>query len=245
MNDMTFSGAGGAAPARMTSLEMAELTGKRHDNVRRTIEALVEKGVIARPQIEEVPEKGGNGRTYTTQVYVFEGEQGKRDSYIVVAQLSPEFTARLVDRWQELEAKKHVDPIAALSDPATMRALLLGYTERVLALENKVQDDAPKVAFADQVTVSAGSVSIAQAAKILGTGRNRLMAKLREWHWVTRLGEPYQEKINAGLLDVKIGSWEHPEKGLQRSVTALITGKGLRKLWSLFFPDADPTYSLN
>ena len=27
---------------------------------------------------------------------------GKRDSYIVVAQLSPEFTARLVDRWQEL-----------------------------------------------------------------------------------------------------------------------------------------------
>lgn len=28
---------------------------------------------------------------------------GKRDSYVVVAQLSPEFTARLVDRWQELE----------------------------------------------------------------------------------------------------------------------------------------------
>lgn len=36
--------------------------------------------------------------------YVFSGEQGKRDSIIVVAQLSPEFTARLVDRWQELEA---------------------------------------------------------------------------------------------------------------------------------------------
>jgi hypothetical protein len=28
---------------------------------------------------------------------------GKRDSYTVVAQLSPEFTARLVDCWQELE----------------------------------------------------------------------------------------------------------------------------------------------
>ena len=37
--------------------------------------------------------------------YVFSGEQGKRDSIIVVAQLSPEFTARLVDRWQELEAQ--------------------------------------------------------------------------------------------------------------------------------------------
>jgi phage regulator Rha-like protein len=29
----------------------------------------------------------------------------KRDSYVVVAQLCPEFTARLVDRWQELEAQ--------------------------------------------------------------------------------------------------------------------------------------------
>ena len=31
--------------------------------------------------------------------YIFSGEQGKRDSIVVVAQLSPEFTARLVDRW--------------------------------------------------------------------------------------------------------------------------------------------------
>ncbi|APF00651.1 hypothetical protein BG030_22860 [Pseudomonas putida] len=38
-------------------------------------------------------------------MYVFEGEKGKRDSIIVVAQNSPEFTARLVDRWQELEQK--------------------------------------------------------------------------------------------------------------------------------------------
>ncbi len=38
-----------------------------------------------------------------SQAYIFEGEQGKRDSIIVVAQLSPEFTARLVDRWRELE----------------------------------------------------------------------------------------------------------------------------------------------
>ncbi len=29
----------------------------------------------------------------------------KRDSLIVVAQLCPEFTARIVDRWQELEAQ--------------------------------------------------------------------------------------------------------------------------------------------
>lgn len=36
----------------------------------------------------------------------FESEEGKRDSIIVVAQLSPEFTARLVDRWKELEEER-------------------------------------------------------------------------------------------------------------------------------------------
>jgi hypothetical protein len=39
------------------------------------------------------------GRYRVTSVY----RLGKRDSYVVVAQLCPEFTAKLVDRWQELE----------------------------------------------------------------------------------------------------------------------------------------------
>ena len=34
---------------------------------------------------------------------MFSGEKGKRDSLIVVAQLSPEFTGAIVDRWIELE----------------------------------------------------------------------------------------------------------------------------------------------
>ena len=37
----------------MTSREIAELTGKRHDNVKRTIETLAERGVFDIPQIEE------------------------------------------------------------------------------------------------------------------------------------------------------------------------------------------------
>lgn len=88
----------------MTSLEMAELVEKRHDNVKRTIEMLVKSSVIVQPQIEDEQSTDKMGRTRTTQVYVFTGEQGKRDSIIVVAQLCPEFTARLVDR-QELEAQ--------------------------------------------------------------------------------------------------------------------------------------------
>lgn len=75
----------------------------RHDNVKRTIETLARKQVIQLPQIEDCGRINGLGLRQSFRAYVFEGEQGKRDSIIVVAQLCPMFTARLVDRWQELE----------------------------------------------------------------------------------------------------------------------------------------------
>ena len=74
----------------MTSQEIADLVEKRHDNVKRAIETLADRGVIVHPQIEDVPGTDAIGRPRSTQVYVFTGEQGKRDSIIVVAQLSPE-----------------------------------------------------------------------------------------------------------------------------------------------------------
>ncbi|WP_340610828.1 phage antirepressor KilAC domain-containing protein [Xenorhabdus bharatensis] len=103
-------------------------------------------------------------------------------------------------------------------------------------LEHQIFEDAPKVGFHDQVSASHGALSMAQAAKILGTGRTRLFAFLRQIGWITRRNEPYQEKIQSGLMDVKLGSWEHPERGIQECVTSLITGKGLtqlQRLWAL------------
>lgn len=93
----------------MSSREIAELCDKRHDNVKRTIETLADRGVIILPQIEEVKNHLGQS--------IGEYLLSKRDSYVVVAQLSPEFTARLVDRWQALKAQPplptFVDPVAA------------------------------------------------------------------------------------------------------------------------------------
>jgi len=87
----------------MSSREIAELVEKRHDNVKRTIETLAERDAIRLPQIEETEEINNLGLPRKIKEYVFKGEQGKIDSCIVVAQLSPEFTARIVNRWFELE----------------------------------------------------------------------------------------------------------------------------------------------
>ena len=100
-------------------------------------------------------------------------------------------------------------------------------------LKRLTEEQAPKVAFAEKVEVTPDAISVAQAAKTIGTGRKRLFALMRQAGWVTRKNEPYQSKIEAGLLDVKLSSWDHPEQGLQRCVTTLITGKGLVKLQEL------------
>ena len=73
---------------------MAELTGKRHDSVKRTIETLVARGVIESPQSVGIKTATKTGVEYRV---------GKRDSYVIVAQLSPEFTTKVIDRLRELE----------------------------------------------------------------------------------------------------------------------------------------------
>ncbi len=73
----------------MTSRELAALAEKRHDNVMRVCRDLRDTGVC--PQIEETPYiEPANGQTY------MECRLNQRDSYVAMARLSPEFTARLV-----------------------------------------------------------------------------------------------------------------------------------------------------
>lgn len=89
--------------ASITSLDIANLLENRHSDTKRSIERLANRGTIQLPPMANRGFINSLGLKNKTSVYVFSGEQGKRDSIIVVAQLSPEFTAALVDRWKELE----------------------------------------------------------------------------------------------------------------------------------------------
>lgn len=124
--------------ARMSSREIAEVTQKRHDNVWRTIESLHSKGLIGLPQFEEVPNPGP-GPLCIKQYLI-----GKRDSFVVVAQLSPEFTAALVDRWQQLEAQVAKPIPADLSKLEILQMALESEKARVL-LTVQVEAQATKI----------------------------------------------------------------------------------------------------
>ena len=189
----------GNSEQSMTSLEIAELCQKRHDNVKRTIESLVNANIISNPQIEDGI-KSANG--VIPKVYVFTGEKGKRDSIIVVAQLCPEFTARLVDRWAELEGKNR-----ELTKMEILQ-MALESEQQKLVLQQQLEIQAPKVAFVDKYVAGNGNKTFRQVAKLLQIKEykfreflesNRIMYKLNgEW-------TAYQNHVDAKRFHVKTG----------------------------------------
>ena len=137
------------------------------------------------------------------------------------------FKKRLVKAFYELAQSKAIP--ADLSRMDILQMAIESEKEKLL-LKSEVEALKPKADFYDKVVEAPDAISVGDAAKVLGTGRRRLFTKLRTMGWVTRKNQPYQTKIEQGLLHVKLGNWEHPDHGLQQSVTTLITGKGMVKL---------------
>lgn len=194
----------------MTSREIAELVGSRHDKVKQSIERLTNRKdadgnpapVIDLPPMGEYLDTLGRPAAH----YVFTGEKGKRDSYVVVAQLSPGFTAKLVDRWQELEARQ-APPI-----PQTYAAALLEAGRLAQLAERQAEQlelAAPKVAFVDKyVTADSGSKGFRQVAKLLNANEKDFRAFLSDSKIMYKLGGewmPYQCHADAGRFEVKGG----------------------------------------
>lgn len=184
----------------MTSREIADLVESRHDNVKRTIERLADSGVIQLPPLEDV--KNGQGQAVT------EYHIGKRDSYVIVAQLSPAFTGRLVDRWQELEKLVAAPPVPA--ELSRMDLILMAMeTERErLALAEQLVAAAPAIEFVDRYVDATGLVGFRQACKILKIKENTFREFLLEKGIAYRLGRelaPRAEHLKAGRFEVKAG----------------------------------------
>lgn len=150
MNTAIFNG-----KASMTSVEIAELVGSRPDSVKRTIETLAKKRIIQFPQTVEIENKQSLGPRRFSSAYVFEGEQGKRDSIIVVAQLCPEFTARLVDRWRELEEQIR-KPMSEIEMVAAMALEAVRQQKRITQVEEKVSHVAETVEQIKKGTIREG-----------------------------------------------------------------------------------------
>lgn len=228
MNELIKTG----AALTMSSREIAELVESRHDNVKTTIERLAARGVIKLPATQEV--KNHLGQT------VSEYHVGKRDSYVIVAQLSPEFTARLVDRWQELE-----DGTAALPKtlPEALR-LAADLADKKARAEAALAIAAPKAEALDRIaTYSDGSFCLRDAAKNLQIQEKKLIQVMQAKHWIYRrpMGSSwlaYADKLQDGYMEHKVTTGDKGDGTQWTHTQARVTAKGMARLAELLAKDA-------
>lgn len=196
----------------MSSREIADLVESRHDSVKRTIERLQDKGLIQLTPMVEV--KNHLGQVVTEYQLI------KRDTYVVVAQLSPEFTARLVDRWQELENQQMPQIPQTLSEALRLAADQAEQIERQNLL---LEQQRPKVEFVQRYVEAGTTKSLRETAKILKVPERAMIDCLVGDGLLFRQSGnllPYQKYHVKGLFDVKTGTTEYVHNYTQTRVTS-------------------------
>lgn len=183
----------------MTSREIADLVELRHDNVCRTIQNLAAESIIRLPQIEEVK----NDQNQTVKQYRI----GKRDTFVIVARLSPAFTARLVDRWQELEAQQAPSFRVPQSMSEALR-LAADLSDKVIEQAKQIEAAAPAVAFVEQYADANTTKGFRQVCKMLNANENDFRTFLKARSIMYKLGGEwvaYSQHIDAGRFIVRQG----------------------------------------
>ncbi|WP_273782990.1 phage regulatory protein/antirepressor Ant [Bartonella sp. ML69XJBT] len=212
----------------MSSREIAELCGKRHDNVMRDIKNILlelydEKDIL---KFEGIFFDSMN-RQKTEYLLP------KRECLILVSGYSIALRAKIVDRWQELEKK--TDLASALENPLTVKKLLLESINQLETLKNEVNTLKPKAIALDGLKRSDGLFGIIDAAKILEVRPKDLSDYLRRYGWVYKRVPsgpllPYQDKIQKGLMDCTTITIQKND-GTEKTVPSTkITTKGLALL---------------
>lgn len=86
---------------------------------------------------------------------------------------------------------------------------------------------APKADFYEAVAASRGSQSFRDAAKVFGTGQNRLFAQLRNEGILMEDNRPYQQYVDAGYFVVVERTFTDWAGNQHLTTQTRITGKGL------------------
>lgn len=224
MTTLTIPTVGGTAT--MSSREIADLTGKEHRNVMRDIrQMLVElHGVDRVLNFEQTVERPNPSGGTAIKSVVF--SLPKRETLILVSGYSVELRARIIDRWQELEAQATPAPVD-LSNPAALRTLLLGYVDTVIALKAEVAEMTPKAEFADAVADASNCQTVEETGKVFGWGKIKMFRFLRDDGMLMPNNLPYQAHLEAGRFRVIEKTWTGDDGIVRVYPQTLVTGKGL------------------
>ena len=136
---------------------------------------------------------------------------------------------------------------AAILNPDTMIRLctaLKDEQDKRKALEVKMEEQKPKVLFAESVEAAKTSILIGELAKLLkqngiNIGQNRLFGWMRQnGYLIRRQGSDYnmptQKSMELGLFEIKETTITHSDGHIHVSKTTKVTGKGQVYFVNLF-----------
>ena len=102
-------------------------------------------------------------------------------------------------------------------------------------LEQKIEQDKPKVIFSDAVSTSHTSILVGDLAKLIcqngvQIGQKRLFEWLRQNGYLIKSGSsknmPMQRYVEQGLFEVKESNVQNPDGSVRITKTTKVTGKG-------------------
>lgn len=223
---------GANAELTMSSREIAELTGSDHDNVLKTIRALIKRGIVSGNETPYIHPQ--NKRTYKEFLLDY------RNTMIVVSGYSVELRAKIIDRWMELESGARPAPAPALdySDPAVVLGVIGHLQGEVAKKDEVIAEQGQRLKKLDRLEGAKGSMCISDAAKTLGVGRDELFRFLDSRRWIfKRTGSRnwlgYDDKRRAGFLEHDDHLYLDGEGRERINTRVLVTAKGLVRLAEL------------
>ena len=155
---------------RMTSIEIAEVTGKQHKNVMKAIRnmepAWVKINGLHFELVDYRDKKGELRPCYSLT---------KTECLYVATKFNDEARAKLVLRWEELERKARTMP---MSDNDILAKAVLISTARINELEAQMTTLLPKAEYCDDVLDSVSCMTTTQIAKELGMSGIELNRRL-------------------------------------------------------------------
>ena len=170
-------------------------------------------------------------------------------------------TAKKFKRWVTNEVIPSIRKHGAYMTPETLEKVLLSpdtlmqlaqnlkdEQEKRKELETKIEQDKPKVLFADAVATAQTSILIGELAKLLkqngvDMGQNRLFEWMRQnGYLIRRQGSDYnmptQRAMEQGLFEIKETTVVHADGHTHINKTPKVTGKGQAYFVTLFLKEA-------
>ena len=212
------------AIVKMTTREIAELTGKRHthvlDDTRKMLEEL---GLTSTDFSVNLPDAYGRMQPAFALP--------KRECILLVSGYNLLMRAKIIDRWQELEAQQQSNLLVLpnFTDPAEAAiAWATEYKAKQFALK-QLEVAKPKVEFVDKFVERGTNRNITAVAKELGVTAIKLGKWLRAKGYLNKATDKQvwnKEFIDKGYGVQKLFNVEVQEEEFKSGSQALITPSG-------------------